>query len=116
MALLTLDHDRRHGAVEALMWEVAEALLRRGADVILDFGFWTRAERIDFAHRATRLGARCRIDYADLSLAELELRLELRNAAAGPGHFVIPLALLRQWAQLFEVPLADERGEFFNPD
>jgi predicted kinase len=110
------DHDRRHGVVEALMWEVAEAMLRRGADVILDFGFWTRAERIDFARRANELGARCRIDYADLSLSELEHRLEVRNAAAGPGYFIIPLVSLRQWARVFEVPLADERGEFFDPN
>jgi predicted kinase len=33
------EHDRRHDMVEALMWDVAQAVLARGVDVILDFGF-----------------------------------------------------------------------------
>lgn len=55
------DHDRRHHLVEELMWEAAEAVLRRGGDVNLDFGFWTRSERENAAARAARLAASMRL-------------------------------------------------------
>ncbi len=102
------DHERRHDEVEALMWEIAAALLRRGADVILDFGFWSRAERAEFARRARSLGAECRIDYHPVTMDELERRIKVRNAEAEANHYVIPLPLLQQWAEIFEPPDADE--------
>lgn len=102
------DHDRRHGEIEAIMWDIAAHVLARGGDVILDFGFWTRAERADFAQRARALGARCQTQYEPVPLAELEQRLEIRNAGPATGHFVIPHAKLREWAALFEAPDAAE--------
>ncbi|KKB07780.1 AAA family ATPase [Devosia chinhatensis] len=98
------DHDRRHDAIEALMWDVAAIVLKQGGEVILDFGFWSRAERQNFAQRAAALGAQCRIDYEATSLAELERRVLARNQAMQEGHFVIPLENLRDWAKLFEAP------------
>lgn len=107
------DHDLRHGEVEAIMWEVAAHILRAGGDVILDFGFWTRAERADFAAKARRLAASCSVQYEDVPLAELERRIAARNEQAGDGHFVIPVAVLRDWAKLFEVPdNAELSGQF----
>ena len=38
-------HDRRHDAIERIMWGLAQQVLARGTDVILDFGFWSRAEQ-----------------------------------------------------------------------
>lgn len=105
------DHDKRHGTVEAIMWEVASHILNSGGDVILDFGFWTRAERLDFAARAGGLGARCEIHYEDVPLAELERRILARNEAAAGGYFAIPVAILREWAKLFEAPDRDELAE-----
>lgn len=85
-----------------------------GGDVILDFGFWSRAERADFARRAQALGAQCRIHYEDIALDEFERRVSSRNADAAGGHFVIPLDHLRQWARLFEPPDTDELSGRFN--
>ena len=42
-----------------LIWIHAERVLRVGADVVLDGGFWTRAERDDARRRAAALGAAC---------------------------------------------------------
>jgi predicted kinase len=39
------DHNARHDAIEAALWPLALGALRAGADVILDFGFWSRGER-----------------------------------------------------------------------
>ena len=109
------DHDRRHDTVEAIMWEVAAHILARGGDVILDFGFWSRAERGDFAARARALGAECRVQFEDVPLAEPELRVLARNAGAAGGHFVIPVTALREWAGRFEPPDADELEGKFSP-
>ena len=107
------DHDLRHSAIEAIMWEVASQVLTGGGDVILDFGFWTRAERVDFAARARALGADCRVQFEDVPLEELERRLVLRNDRSAGGYFVIPVTILREWARLFEAPDEDEMAGRF---
>ena len=55
------EHDERHTKVEQLMLIIAEKVLISGVDVILDFGFWTRAERDSFVRKAHSLGAECQI-------------------------------------------------------
>jgi predicted kinase len=106
------DHDTRHGEIEAIMWEIAGHTLARGGDVILDFGFWTRAERRQFAAKAAELGATCRVDFDPVPLAELAQRIASRNERAG-NHFAIPLTALRAWAKLFEAPDEDEIAGWF---
>jgi predicted kinase len=101
------DHNRRHDTIEAIMWEIAAHALALGGDVILDFGFWTRAERAGFAQRARAIGANCQVQYDAVPMAVLEQRIEARNQTLG-GHFVIPVEALRQWAKLFEAPDEDE--------
>jgi len=102
------DHDRRHDTVEALMWQVAASMLARGADVILDFGFWSRAERGDFAGRARKIGARTTIHYAEAPPEELLRRVAARNAAGAGVAFTIGEADLRRWMAVFEPPATDE--------
>lgn len=58
------DHTRIHDAVEAVMVDLAGELLTRGVDVILDFGFWSRAERRKMRHWAESVGAVCAMHYA----------------------------------------------------
>ena len=43
--------------VESLIWEMAEAALRAGTDVILDFGFWSRDSRDIARDRVEAAGA-----------------------------------------------------------
>jgi predicted kinase len=89
--------------------------LAGGGDVILDFGFWTRDERADFAARARALGADCQVRFEDVPLEELERRITQRNEQAARGHFVIPVTTLREWAKLFEPPDTDELAGRFRP-
>ena len=44
--------DERLAAIKDLLWDVARRLLALGINVVLDFGFWKRAERLDFKVRA----------------------------------------------------------------
>src|ERR1700722_18349169 len=49
--------DAARDPMEAMLWDVAAKVLQMGGNVILDFGFWARAERDAFRQRAARLGA-----------------------------------------------------------
>lgn len=101
-------HNQRHQVLEALLWDVAERALRLGVNVILDFGFWTRAEREDFRERAKRLGVGFRIHFTDAPEHVLLERLAARNANLPPGTFHIAESELRGWTSLFERPTAEE--------
>jgi predicted kinase len=102
------EHDARHDLIEALLWELAARALVLGADVILDFGFWSRAERASFRARAAVLGAACMIHYCEAPMAVLVGRLAARNAQSGPGEVRFPETMLHEWARLFEPPSPDE--------
>jgi hypothetical protein len=104
------EHDRRHAEVEALMREVAAAVLRRGGDVILDFGFWSRAERDEVRAWAARLGAAVQLHYEEVELDELLRRVAQRNAEGRTDAFTISETHVRRWAAIFEPPEPDERA------
>lgn len=101
-------HNSRHDAIELLLWNLAERALAIGTSVILDFGFWSKAERDDFRAHAARLGAQCELHFMDVPEAELLCRLESRNAALPSGCFPITEGDLREYMAQFEAPGTDE--------
>jgi predicted kinase len=95
--------------VESLQWGVAERALRLGVNVILDFGFWSRAEREDFRARAAALGADSEIYFLDVPRAELSARLAERAGAGPPlDTFIVTETQLDAWWKVFEPPTPDE--------
>ena len=102
------EHDERHSRVEELQWRVAADALRRGLDVILDFGFWQRTERETFRERAASLGAASVIHFLDVPHEELFLRLEQRNERESADETHIPVSMLRAWIPYFQAPDEDE--------
>jgi predicted kinase len=100
--------DRLRDPVEKIQWEVAQRALVLGIDVVLEFGFWSRAERVYFRSQAEALGAQVELRYLELSRAELWQRLEKRNANLPPGTFPVSEAQLDQWLSAFEAPTPDE--------
>ena len=94
--------------VEAIQWEVAERALRLGVNVVLDFGFWSRAEREEFRARAAALGAGSEVHFLDVSREELSSRIAARNTEPPPGTFRVTDAQLDAWWKVFEPPTADE--------
>lgn len=103
------EHDTRHSAIEALLWETGGRMLAQGVAVILDFGFWSRAERDEFRSRAAQLGADTIIHYAPTTIEEILSRLAARNAALPADAFRISEAMILKWAQMFEPPTDDEQ-------
>ena len=102
--------DRMHDRIESMLWKVAARALSLGVDVILDFGFWSRAERDDYRQKARALGAGCRLHVLDPPREELFRRLAARNRAPGDDSLVIPPACLEKWLEIYEPPGKDETG------
>ena len=102
----TLDWCR--DPVEAVQWTVAARALALGINVILDFGFWSRAEREEFRARARALGAGSEVHFLDVPRAVLSARLTERNADLPPYAFPVTEAQLDLWWSLFEPPGTDE--------
>ena len=103
------DESRRE-AVERLQWELAKRLLKMRIDVVLDNGFWSRAERDRLRAEAATLGVEVRLHYLHVPLAELGRRLATRNAEAPAGSFAVSSADLERWSTMFEPPGPSELG------
>jgi predicted kinase len=102
------ERDRLRPAIEAVQWDVAQRVLALGKDVILEWGFWSHAERQYWRQEAEKLGVRVEIHYFDVPLDELWQRLSKRNEQLPPDTFVVSKENLELWYHLFEAPTADE--------
>ena len=93
-----------------LAWTVARDLLDRGLDVVLDFAFWTRADRNIYRRRARDAGARVVLYFVDTPEPVIRARLRARNADPPEGTFVIPEAAFDRFAPGFEPPAPEEEA------
>jgi predicted kinase len=100
--------EGKRAAVEGVQWEIAARALSLGVNVILESGFWSRAERDDFRSRAAGLGAETKLYFLNVPREELSRRLALRNAALPPDTFHVDDAHLDVWLKQFEPPTQDE--------
>ena len=96
---------RERDDVEGLLIGVAVRSLRLGADVVLDFGVWSRDERTCLRHLAADVGAASRLHYLPAEPEEQWRRLAARD---DPGSFRIARAEMDGYATLFETPSAEE--------
>ena len=98
-------HDERHTVIEELLVELACDLLTKGTNIILDFGFWTIAERAFYSKKATELGVDFAICYCPApEQAELLRRIEKRNSECENQSFIIPLYMYNDFIKRFQPP------------
>lgn len=102
------ERDRLRDPVEAIQWQTAQRALVLGTNVILENGFWSRAERDSYRAQAEALGARVELHYLAVARDELWCRLARRNANLPPGTFTVNEAELDLWLSWFEAPTPDE--------
>ena len=111
---ILLDHsdraemDRLRAVIESQQWTLAQRLLELGTSVILENGFWSRAERDVYRERAVKLGARVELHFLDVDLDELWARLQRRNANLPTGSFEVTRDELQLWSTWFEQPTQEE--------
>lgn len=106
--VLDPDHDKRHGIIESMLWQVSARALSLGTNVILDFGFWAKEERNDFRSRARELGARSEVIFMDVGEEELMKRVRTRNENLTNEIHYIPEDMMRSWIGFFQKPDKDE--------
>lgn len=103
------ERDRLRDPVEAIQWGMAQRLLTLGTNVILENGFWSRAERASYRAQAEALGAHVALHYLEVPQDELWARLAQRNANLPPGTFAVTKEELALWWNWFEPPTKDEQ-------
>ncbi|MDI1250831.1 MAG: ATP-binding protein [Lacunisphaera sp.] len=94
--------------ITAEVWEQAEAHLREGTDVILDSGFWTRAERDDARRRARHIGAGCLLYAFQCDDSVMLQRVLARSQAAPDTALQINEPAFRVFQDRFQPLEADE--------
>jgi len=104
--------DEFRGRLEAQLWIFAQELLVKGQSVVLDYGYWTRAERDEKRLLARSLGAKVELHYLEASIEELEQRLERRNLSIEWRDSPITREHLETWSMIFEPPGPEELALF----
>jgi predicted kinase len=98
------DHNARHDAIEAALWPLALGALRAGADVILDFGFWSRAERQHLRALAADAGFGSALHVPP----DPGPNQRLQRIAGRKSGFTVTAADMAAYDALYEPPDADE--------
>jgi len=108
------DRDKLYAVrdvVEALQFDLAEKMLVRGLDVILENGFWSRKERLMLRGKMSGLGAKTELIFLDVPRDILWSRLESRNGNLPPATFPVSERELDEWMGMFEPPGPDENAQ-----
>jgi predicted kinase len=102
---LSLFDEPARDRLEQLLWQHAQDLLRLGTSVILENGFWRRAERDHYRDTARALHVAVELHYLDVPQAILHQRVAGREPT-------ISAAQLDHYATLFEAPTAEELSHY----
>lgn len=108
------DHTTRT-RLEAQLCGLAARLLALGVSVVLEFGFWSRAERDELHDLARRLGVAVELRHLDEPLDELWRRVDARNRTDAWPARPITRAELEGWATVIEPPDAAELARYDPP-
>lgn len=106
------NHNIRHKKIEDIMWNLAKKLLINGVDVILDYGFWAKEERMYFFNKSKELNISFEVHYMDIPLEELLIRLDQRNKDTNYPAFYITKEHMIEWNKIFE-PVTDEELTYY---
>ena len=104
-------HDEYAAGVRKYLLAKSVELIKSGVSVVLDWGFWRRADREEIKSFYASCGVPCEMHYLDISGGEWERRIGARNAsveAGNDGAYYIDENLAAKFSARFEEP---ERGE-----
>lgn len=104
-------HDMYVEKLEAYLLNKSIEIIETGIHVILDWGFWTKAERTYAREFYQSRNIDCEIHFIDISDEIWQERLQKRNnlIAAGKIHaYYVDAQLRKKAASIFEFPTHDE--------
>lgn len=109
------DFGERHDAVSAdikrYLHKKAAEIARAGCPVVLDWGFWTRAERKAASAHYRDAGIPFEWHYVEISDSDWRRNIASRNAAVAAGEttdYAVDSGLLEKLESLFEPPTPEE--------
>ena len=94
--------------IEGRLIQIGMRALELGANVIIDFGLWSRDERSALRQAAADVGAAVVMCYFELTPAEQRKRLDQRLAEAPHDTWPISERELAEWASRIEIPTSAE--------
>jgi predicted kinase/GNAT superfamily N-acetyltransferase len=108
------DADAR-AHIEQLQLELALGLLRRGQNVVIEWGVWTREERDALREAARAVGAWVELRYVTAPVEELWRRIVERDREGKWGSRSITRAELEEWSRVYEPPSEAELATYDPP-
>ena len=104
-------HDEYAEKTKKLLYGKSVELVAAGVDVILDWGFWRKAERTAAKAFYAARNIPCEFHFLDVRDDVWKERIEKRNRAVAAGKAVaypVDEALAEKFASRFEAPGEDE--------
>lgn len=98
--------------VNKYLMKKAVEIVKSGCNVILDWGFWTKAERQETTKYFNQFGIDVEWHYVDIEQSRWERLIEERNAKIQNGYggsdFYVDECLMEKLLSKFEEPTRDE--------
>lgn len=91
-----------------LLTEMALESLRKGYDVIIDDGFWSRSQRKEIVKKLNELGVDFKIYYLKSSFDKLLEKTLIRNRNLDGSSFLIDKEMFNSYVKYFEEPGEEE--------
>lgn len=104
-------HDEIALRTQAYLFDKSVEILQRGTNVILDWGFWTRAKRKEAREFYMSQGFECEMHYVDVPQDVWERNIEKRNAYVLAGDaqaYLVDQGLREKLEAVFEPPQESE--------
>lgn len=104
-------HDEITERVQAYLFEKSLEIVKAGANVLLDWGFWTKERRKSARDFYGSRGIACEFHYIDTPDDVWRRNIEIRNQAVLAGKtdaYFVDEGLMKKLEAAFEAPLRDE--------
>lgn len=104
-------HDTMSARMERYLMEKSVEIARAGANVILDWGFWTAQSRRDVRAFYLEKQVACEMHYIDVPADVWKLQIERRNEEVRQGlanTYIVDEGLLAKLESRFQEPEYDE--------
>jgi len=101
-------HNEIFEKTRQFLYRQAVEISRAGANIVLDFGLWTRTERKATRDFFAAQGADFSLHYLNTPLPQIRANAERRNRCADANTYFINDAILKKCLALFEPPSPDE--------
>ncbi|MBE5800666.1 MAG: ATP-binding protein [Clostridiales bacterium] len=105
------NHDAITAVIRPYLVKIALDTTLAGADVILDWGFWRRQDRLEITRQFQQHNVNVQWYYLHPSDQEWQKRIDQRNAAVAEGTcqaYTVDEGLRQKCLDWFDAPQADE--------